>query len=183
MLSTSPRLVPQSLIKDLIIGNGLAGQSAFLLSLKQQFDYDYAQPPLNLPLETYINIIEHARQTLFAANPKAEVYFQLGTASLDGHFQSPIGQINKIAVRMFSIEKAAQLYIKTQKYNYPFGQHQMEEVRKGYLRYRRSNVPTPPDFTCGVINYLVKLSGGKNVIVTHKVMGPVEILYEAQWEA
>lgn len=182
MPASKERLIPQSLIRDLIVGNGLLNKPAVLQTLKIKFDYNHSNPPAYLSIETYMALLEYLRQTLFGDKPEAEGYSLMGVASLEGHFQGSVGKINKIAARMFSIEKSAELYLKTQNYNYPFGTHKMEEVRKGYLRYHRINVPAPPAFTQGVIGYLVELTGGKNVKTTVRILGPEEMIYEATWD-
>lgn len=182
MIQLDLKTIPYPLLKDLITGAGIPDQPNLLQQLKQQFDYDFFLPPTSVRVQTYVAIIDFLRQKLFPQKPVAEGYFLLGIASLEGHFQSPVGKINKVAARMFSMEKAVQLYLKTQRYNYPFGEHEMEEIKTGYLRYHRQGVPTPPDFTCGVLSYLVQLTGGKEVKVTYRTVKQDDVIYEVQWQ-
>ncbi len=58
----------------------------------------------------------------------------------------------------------------------------MEELRRGYLRYRRTNVPTPPAFTEGILTHLLQMIGGKNVKVSSDSLKPDEVIYEARWD-
>ncbi len=182
MADTKKRPVPHSLVKDLIIGNQFWDNPLYLQSLKDQFGYDYHNPNIPVSVENYVLIIDYARNLIYPQKKKNEGYFLIGRASLEGHFQGVVGKINKVAARMFKIEKSADLYLKTQNSNYPFGSHQIEEVRPGYFRYHRTNVPVQPAFTCGVITSLLELTGGKNVKVVSKVVGNEDTIYEATWD-
>ena len=182
MVGIEKRLVPHSLVKDLIVGNQLAGNPLYLQTLKEEFGYDHQNPNFPISVENYVLIIDYVRRLNFPEKSPEEGFFGVGTASLEGHFQGVVGKVNKIAARMFNIEKSADLYLKTQNSNYPFGSHQIEEVRPGYFRYHRSNVPVPPAFTEGVITYLLELTGGKNTKVVSRVVGKEETIYEATWD-
>lgn len=182
MVEASHKMIPNSLLRDMLVGVQAPAQPELLQALKQQYRYNYFEPPGEISLETYVAIMEYLRQKIYPAESSEEGFFQLGLASLEGHFQSPVGKINKVAARMLSIEKASALYLKTQRYNYPFGKHELEKLEKGYLRYCRCGVPTPPDFTRGVLSYLVQLTGGKQVKVSCQSVDPETIIYEARWE-
>jgi uncharacterized protein (TIGR02265 family) len=181
MVKTEVKSVPQSLVRDLIIGNELDKNANALQDLKARFNFNFANPPENIPIETYIAIINYVRQLFYSDLPDSEAYFGIAIASLEGHFQGTVGKINKIAARMLGIEKAAQLYLKTQKINYPFGTHEIEKIEKGYFRYRRIGVAVPPAFTKGTLTHLVKLTGGRDVAVSYRVLAPHDIIFEASW--
>jgi uncharacterized protein (TIGR02265 family) len=183
MRDLKPKTVPHSLVKDLVLGNGLAQNPLALRTLKQKFFFDYDNPTQRVPVELYVDIIEFVRQTCYNDMNKSAGLYASGVASLEGHFQGTVGKINKVAARVLGIEKAADLYLKTQNYNYPFGTHSLEEIRKGFLRYRRKSVATPPDFTRGTLSYLIQLTGGKNIKVTAFQISPDEVIYEAKWDA
>jgi uncharacterized protein (TIGR02265 family) len=182
MADSEKRLIPHSLVKDLIVGNQFSANPLYLQILKDQFGYDHNNPNIPVSVENYVLIIDYVRNLAFPQKSQDEGYFLVGTASLEGHFQGVVGKINKIAARMFNIEKSADLYLKTQNSNYPFGSHQIEEVRAGYFRYRRTNVPVPPAFTSGVITSLLELTGGKNVKVAGQMVGNEDTIYQATWD-
>jgi uncharacterized protein (TIGR02265 family) len=181
MVDMKLKTVPHSLVKDLVLGCGLEQNQTALKTLKQKYFFDYTNPTQHVPLELYTEIIEFVRKTCYGDMGYSEGLYVAGIASLEGHFQGTVGKINKVAARMLGLEKAAELYIKTQLHNYPFGSHRMEELRKGYLRYHRKGVNTPADFTRGVISYLVQLTGGKNIKVTARVIAEGDTIYEAWW--
>jgi uncharacterized protein (TIGR02265 family) len=182
MVDAKHKTVPHSLIKDLVLGCGLAHNIDIIKKLKQEFFFDYNNPTQRIPLDLYCDIIEFVRKTCYKDMGYSEGLFVAGIASLEGHFQGTVGKINKVAARMLGIDKAAELYIKTQNYNYPFGIHTMEELKKGYLRYHRRKVNTPPDFTRGVLSYLIQLTGAKNIKVTARILAEGDTIYEATWE-
>src|SRR5690242_20581510 len=122
---TKEHLVPRSLVKDLIVGTYISDKPVILQSLKIQFNYDFYHPFQQLPVQNYVALLEYIRHIQYPTITRAEGLFLLGIASLEGHFESTVGKINKVAARLFSFEKAANLYLQTQFYNYPFGSHQL----------------------------------------------------------
>jgi uncharacterized protein (TIGR02265 family) len=177
----SERLVPASLVKELIEGNNIQQTPSYIEILKEEYHYDYNQPYLNIAIETYLAVIDFVRRTCYPDKTIAEGYFWCGYNSIEGHFQGPVGKINRIALRMFSFEKLTELYLKTQHFNYPWGKHEYEELRKDYLRYHRRGVPTPPDYTRGVLSYLMGKISGKEVEIIATVLEPEDVIYEIRW--
>jgi uncharacterized protein (TIGR02265 family) len=181
MNKTKPKLIEGDSSQEVVRGSA-ANNQALQLSLKERFNYDYRNPPVTLPYDTYLAIIEHLRNALYPHKSREEGYEAIGEAAVEGHFMGTVGKVNKIAARMMGPVRSADLFIRARDKALLFGEHKMEEIHNGYLRYHVKGVPEIPAFVRGILRAALASTGVKNIAVKSQIISPEEVIYEATWE-
>jgi uncharacterized protein (TIGR02265 family) len=165
-----------------IIGSGASSNLPLMEILRDRFNFDYKNPPFRLSYDVYLQMLEYVRQAIYPNLDEEEGYETLGRTIPEGHFQGLVGKVNKIAAKLMSPEQGTELYMRVTKAALPFAHYEVEEVRKGYIRFRQSNVPGPPAIERGILKASLEAGRAKNIKVTSKVVKPEEVIFEVTWD-
>lgn len=165
-----------------IKGSKAANNPEILQTIRERFNLDYHNPPITMPHEDYLEMLEYLRQVLFPEKNYEAGYEALGVCILQGHFQGVVGQVNRIAARIISAEKSIEIYLKANNNAVPFGQYTLDELGKHHARYRQTGVPGPPALERGIVKASIEATGAKNVRVTSVEHAKENIVYEITWE-
>lgn len=149
--------------------------------LEKQFGYKQPSPPATIPYDTFLSILEQLKRQVFPNRSQDEAYEMFGRAILHGFVSGPIGEITKMSSKLLGPVRGARFIVKNASSTFPFGRHELEEVRDGYFRYHYYDIPGNPALVRGLIRAAFDLSAVSNLQVTSIVLSPEEALFEATW--
>jgi uncharacterized protein (TIGR02265 family) len=152
-------------------------------ALWQKFGFDCRSPALTYPYDTYVDIAEYLRQT-FHPNVDMEVGFEeMGYRIGVSYFEGISGQVIKAMARVMGPQNGTKQFIKSISKALKWGEHELEEVRPGYMRYHKRLVGGPPPLMLGILRASLEASGAKLVSAHYTIINSVEddIVYEIEW--
>jgi uncharacterized protein (TIGR02265 family) len=152
-------------------------------ALWQNFGFDCRGPALTFPYDAYVDIAEYLRQT-FHPNVDMEVGFEeMGYRIGQGYFNGMSGQIMKKLARVMGPQSGAKQFVKSMKKALAWGEHEILEVRPGYVSYRKRLVGGPPPLMLGLIRACLEAAGAKLVSARYTIVNSIEddIIYEIEW--
>lgn len=166
---------------DAIKGCGAEQDKALLKRLRDEVHYDYFNPPIILPYETHLAILEFLRSTCYRNLSYDAGYELLGYLQWKTHLEGVIGKASGMAARLMGPERATKLFVNGMSVGLPFGKHVMEEYHKGYARYHQYGISDPPAFTRGTIRAGLETAGARRIKIISKQIAPLENIFEATW--
>jgi uncharacterized protein (TIGR02265 family) len=176
------RYTGEEAIQSLLLGCGIKEKPALQRVIKEQFAHDYDNPR-DIPFEKYVEIVEYLRETLYPFRNSDEGYLALGKAVTAGGFQGVMGTIRKSIGKVLPPEKVIELFLKDFITNTPFARSDLEEARKGYIRWRVGNLEgAPPKLLTGVLTGMYETFNLKNLQVKDTQIDSGTFVYEIFWE-
>jgi uncharacterized protein (TIGR02265 family) len=160
---------------------GVVNDLRLLQELSTRYNYDDYKPPFEMSYLTFLAIVEHVRVLMLPDKTREEGYEELGGAILKGFTSGVIGQITKVTSTMLGPVRGAHFLVKNAANTFPFGKHELEEVREGYFRYHYYEVPSANGLLCGLIKAALEMSNVKDVRLTSKKISNDEAIIEATW--
>jgi uncharacterized protein (TIGR02265 family) len=181
-LSSNNQTIRGNVLQKIIDGIGVSDDVFLLRKLFDQYGYDQKRPPINLEYQTFQDILEILRKTCYADKSYEDGYEALGYGFIQGFAKTPVGQVTKITSAMLGPQRGAHLLVKNAENTFPFGKHELEEVREGYFRYHYRRIPGSPGLLRGIFKAALEFSNLKDLRLTSRVLGANEAIIEVTWK-
>jgi uncharacterized protein (TIGR02265 family) len=176
------KLVHNQGIEEVVKGCGVADNPALLATLKTKFGYDYHNPPAAFECANMVAMYDYIREQIYPYVTFDTGFEKIGYYGVQEHFNGFVGKANKLAAKLLGAERATEIFLKAVKTAFPWGEPEMEELRKGFARFRMQKVLIPPSYMRGVIKAGLEAAGAKNIVIAITVKHPEDFWLDCSWE-
>jgi uncharacterized protein (TIGR02265 family) len=106
----------------------------------------------------------------------------MGYNAIQNYFdRNRIGLMLRTAAKIMGPERGTKQFLHNIRLSLPFGQHEFEEVRPHYARYRIRGVAGSPGLMRGILKASLEITGAKAIKIRSTALREEDVIHEMEW--
>ncbi len=180
-LSVTQKQVAGEMVVGVIECCGANKDSELLRNIFRLYGFNYNTPSLDFSYEKYLQITQYLGKFAYPRLNEEEALERLGYELTHFYFRSPSGQILKKMAAVLGANRGAKIFVQSLAKRFPWANHQIEELRSHYVRYRVTGMSGTGAMTRGSAKASLEIAGGKVKKATTTILGQEDWVLEVEW--